>query len=161
MLIDDLRELTLLDRREETECFVRCPEFRFEPLLPRRFTAPRARPFVGVPGTTGNPTLLPASFRFALRPSSNHILKAVKRLARFLPTLPPFELTPPRLGNAVRVSPGDVASVGEGDSGLECFGGLAMIQGDESCDGSRSYSVAAGPSGLAGGDLGRLLGMLP
>ena len=134
-LIDDLREFTLLDRRD-AGCFVRCPALRFELPLPRRFIVPRARPFDGVPGTTGIPTVLPASFRFALRPSSNHILKAVKRLARFLPTLPPLELTPPRLGNAVRVSPGDAASVGEGDS--EDFGGLAITQGDERCEGSRS-----------------------
>ena len=40
--------------------------------------------------------------------------------------------------SAVSVSPGDVASVGEGDSGLECLGGLVMTQGDERCDGSRS-----------------------
>ena len=130
--MDDLLELTLLDRLDETEA--RLALWFAVARLPtaialRCLMEPRPRPVIGL--VLGLPTFpLPegsesvvtcgASFLFPLPSSLNHILKAVKRLAR-LRCRGPCSI----LGNAPKVSAGELIL---GVPGGECF--PVTTQGD-------------------------------
>ena len=96
--VDERRELTLLDLREDTEGpFVRWPLRDVPPpLLTRRFALTELRPAPGVVGVRGSAPCafavpFAADLRLRLRSSLNHVRNAESKLAR-------FRCWPPSLG---------------------------------------------------------------
>lgn len=156
-VMEERFELTLLDRREETEprlarfaAFLPAVTFGRPPLV-RRFTEPRPRPVTGlVVPLEGYARLCGASagggsFLLPLASSLNHMRNVVKRLARFR-LFGSFEFSP-IVGRAPVEPPGELTGVGGG----ECCA-FARTQGEPTC-----ADIGIEESRLWGGVLGSVL----